>query len=237
MRIGRKECGSSLSKGFRAQRLSRLRLSLIGASTLIALAGLLFPQTAGAAPAAPELAITVRVYDYAQTSPSILDAAEREAGRIFGQAGLKLVWLDCMPEPATPPPDPCKGVIESEDVRLRILPTPVQNFLQDTVFGFAIAPALATVYYETALSFAKYDHSEFEAPVVLGCAIAHEIGHLLLGSNAHSFSGIMRARWERDKIQLALTGGLLFTPSQAKLMHAEMQRRLMSQLVNSKERP
>src|SRR5262245_59711129 len=32
-------------------------------------------------------------------------------------------------------------------------------------------------------------------PKMLGSAIAHEIGHLLLRSQAHSAEGIMQARW------------------------------------------
>jgi hypothetical protein len=107
--------------------------------------------------------------------------------------------------------------------------------LQDSVFGFAIAPALTTVYYESALGFAKYDQAEFEAPIVLGCAIAHEIGHLLLGPNRHSVSGIMRARWDRRDIREELQGAMLFTPQQARLMQAEMQRR--TTLLQANYRP
>jgi hypothetical protein len=117
-------------------------------------------------------------------------------------------------------------VLEAEDVRLQILLAPVRNSLQDSVFGFAIAPALATVYYGSVLGFARYDQTELEAPMVLGCAIAHEIGHLLLGPNRHSVSGVMRAHWEREDIRLALMGSMLFTSEQARLMQAEMQRRI-----------
>ena len=203
----------------------------------MALVGLPFPQTACAAPAAPELAITVRVYNYTQASPTILARAELEAGHIFGEAGLKLVWVDCTPGPTLISQNPCQEAIEAEDVRLRILLAPVRNGLQDAAFGFAIAPALATVYYETALGFARYDEREFEAPIVLGCVIAHEIGHLLLGSNGHSFSGIMRARWDRRDIQEALMGALRFTPKQARLMQAETHRRTTLTIFRSANSP
>jgi len=97
--------------------------------------------------------------------------------------------------------------------------------LQDTVFGFAVAPVLATVYYESVLALAKYDEREFEGSVVLGCAMAHEIRHLLLGSNSHSVSGVMQARWERRQIEEELRGAALFTPNQATLIRAGMRRR------------
>ena len=40
-------------------------------------------------------------------------------------------------------------------------------------------------------------------PVILGHAAAHEIGHLLLGSNSHSPFGLMRARWSGQDLQNA----------------------------------
>jgi hypothetical protein len=42
-------------------------------------------------------------------------------------------------------------------------------------------------------------------PIILGCDIAHEIGHLLLGSESHSASGIMQGHWERGQIRQAVT--------------------------------
>lgn len=225
MRMSFTEHHAVLGKAARCKGLNWLGLGLVGVSALVAPVGSLFPLTACAAPTAPDRAITVRVYDYTQASPSVLARAEREAGRIFGEAGLTVAWLDCTPGPTTIPPDPCQQAIEAADVRLRILLTPVPSGLQESAFGFAIAPALATVYYDTALGFAKYDQRRFEAPIVLGCVIAHEIGHLLLGSNGHSISGIMRARWDRGDVQEALMGAMLFTPKQARLMQAETQRR------------
>ena len=59
---------------------------------------------------------------------------------------------------------------------------------------------------------------------MLGHVMAHEIGHLLLGSNAHSRHGIMQARWKRDQLRSIATGGLLFTPEQA----VEMRSKVLS---------
>jgi hypothetical protein len=234
MRIRVTKRESALSKAL-SQRLDGLGLGLTRVVAMVGMVGFLFSEAACASPAALDLTITVRVYNYTQAPPTILARAEREAGRIFGEAGLKVLWLDCTPGYSTPiPQDPCQEAIETADIRLRILLAPVRN-MQDSVFGFAIAPALASVYYESALGFAKYDQAEFEAPIVLGCAIAHEIGHLLLGSNRHSVSGIMRARWDRRDIREELQGAMLFTPQQARLMQAEMRRRIT--LLQANYRP
>ena len=73
-------------------------------------------------------------------------------------------------------------------------------------------------------------------PIILGCVIAHEIGHLLLGSNSHSVSGIMQGRWERRQVRQAVTGTLLFTPEQAKLIQAEAQTRMRLQTAETNVR-
>ena len=59
------------------------------------------------------------------------------------------------------------------------------------------------------------------ASVVLGSAIAHELGHLLM-VNAHAAAGIMRATWNQADFREASHGNLLFTPAQG----AKMRLRL-----------
>ena len=88
-----------------------------------------------------------------------------------------------------------------------------------------IVPIFASVYYDYALRGAKRDNDEFEVPVILGCVITHELGHLLLGPNSHSGSGVMQPQWGRKQVQQALTGGLLFTDAQSKRIQAEAEKR------------
>ena len=54
---------------------------------------------------------------------------------------------------------------------------------------------------------------------VLGHAMAHELGHLLLGSNSHSSAGIMSGKWRAEELKHAAKGDLLFTAQQAKMIH------------------
>jgi hypothetical protein len=53
---------------------------------------------------------------------------------------------------------------------------------------------------------------------VLGHVMAHELGHLLLGSNAHSRQGIMCPNWHAGELRLASMGGLLFSEEQGRFM-------------------
>jgi hypothetical protein len=120
---------------------------------------------------------------------------------------------------------------------MRILPAPVLDKFQDSVFGFAIHPVLASVYYEFALRRAQRDDVEFELPIILGCVMAHELGHLLLGSNSHSDKGIMLPRWEANQVRQLMMGTLLFTPDQSKLMRLEAHARSDRQSLASTSAP
>ena len=62
---------------------------------------------------------------------------------------------------------------------------------------------------------------------VLGVAIAHEIGHLLLGA-AHSSTGIMCVRWRRAQFEMMSTGRLLFTAEETTRLQAEVAKRMTS---------
>lgn len=179
--------------------------------------------------------ITVQIFNYSQASPAILAGAEQEAGRILGKAGLQAVWLECPIGPSTPGSQtPCQKAPEATDLMLRVLASPIQNKFQDTVFGFTVHPVLASVYYEYAARRAKADDAEFEAPIILGCAIAHELGHLLLGTNSHSDWGIMQPRWKTNQFRQLVMGTLLFTTEQSQLMRVDAKTRSERQNLMSK---
>ena len=195
----------------------------------VGLVGILGVASSGAVFAGenePVPILTVQVYNYSQASPAVLTGAEREAGRILGEAGLRAVWLECPVGPSSVmPKGPCDKELDATDVRLRVLAAPTQHEYQDSVFGFTIHPAFASVYYEYAMRRAKTDRAESEITIVLGGVIAHELGHLLLGTNGHSRAGIMQPRWEPNQVQQLMMGSLLFTPEQSKLMREEARKR------------
>jgi hypothetical protein len=212
---------------FSYQQFPCFRLSIRAIAGLFGVMSFAFPGTIFADGADSSPTIRVRVNNYTKGSPATLVRAEREAGRILGKAGLQTVWLDCPAGHSAPDPeDPCQEPLEATDIALRVLSESTQNKFQDTVFGFGVVPVPASVYYDYAVHLARRDNAEFEIPIILGCIIAHEVGHLLLGSNSHADSGIMRGHWERGQIQQAMTGALLFTPEQAKLIQAESQKRM-----------
>ena len=60
---------------------------------------------------------------------------------------------------------------------------------------------------------------------ILGNALAHEIGHVLLRSEQHSESGIMKAVWSRADYQHLAVRPLEFLPREAVVLREEVSRR------------
>lgn len=57
---------------------------------------------------------------------------------------------------------------------------------------------------------------------ILGHAIAHEIGHLLLASDTHSLFGIMKADYDRKDLVILGEGNLFFTAEEARLLRSAL---------------
>jgi hypothetical protein len=66
---------------------------------------------------------------------------------------------------------------------------------------------------------------ELSVSRMLGHAIAHEIGHLLLGDNSHSPGGIMAAPWTKQDLWHISRGALLFTQQEVKRIQEEVRHR------------
>jgi hypothetical protein len=202
---------------------------------------LVMPAASSALPAGdPDLTVRVRVYNYAQVPSDALGDAEKEASRIFAAAGIDTLWADCSATPTqvqsmsatTGQPAEvhaeCAGQVTGATVALRILPrsTPASRAFRDTMFGFADVPSMASVFYGRVEGLTlSVNGGEREAPVILGDVIAHEIGHLLLGTNSHSPSGIMCAKWDKGYLRLAVMGFQKFSPEQSAVMRVTVLRR------------
>ncbi len=61
---------------------------------------------------------------------------------------------------------------------------------------------------------------------VLSRAVAHEIGHLLLGSREHARRGLMRALWSAADFRRNATLDWLFSPDEARTMRQTVARRV-----------
>jgi hypothetical protein len=190
--------------------------------------GIVASPTSVLAQVEPAASINILVYNYSEVPPRVMAGAEREADRILNRAGVRVVWFHCsVKHSAVDPENICKSGWGTRNLALRLLSRHVSTKFQDSVFGFALFPGLASVYYgDAALLADRAEITRSELPIILGCLIVHEVGHLLLNSNNHSATGIMQAYWEREQLRQSLTGAMLFTPQQSKLIREELQTRM-----------
>ena len=168
----------------------------------------------------PTPKITIYIYNYSNMSAQKLAKAEKEASRIFGNAGLESDWV-LMPLSLENPPEPAK-TLGLTDIVLRLQPQK-RGELGKRVMGEALSFQIVNVFMSRVMQ--ESDSGGICAEQVLGHAMAHEIGHLLLGANSHSQSGIMVARWTKPDFSRMSKGDLLFRREEAEHMRAEVLRR------------
>ncbi len=182
-----------------------------------------------------ELRLAVRVYNYAQVSSVRLRDAEEEAARVLRRAGIETNWLDCPLDSAAFKTLPgCQQDLSPTDLVLRILPQAMAERMpfHHSKVGFAFVTkkgprgSMLGVFYDRIRKQARGD--EAATSLALGRAVAHEIGHMLLRTDAHSSRGIMRGDWQGRDFRNP-TALLAFTSEQAELIRAEVLARMEEQ--------
>jgi hypothetical protein len=166
--------------------------------------------------------IFIRIFNNAGVPEADLVAARQEAQAVLEQAGVNVVWGECWVgdrQPVTAPAR-CQEPVGG-DIVLRLQKTNDKSALPSRFvsMGFSLvgiadaAPFLSTVYVDRAQSVARVAGTD--ARRVLGLAIAHEIGHVLLNSNTHAPSGLMRADWTRHQLRRNDAGAWQFLETEA----------------------
>jgi hypothetical protein len=131
------------------------------------------------------LSLAVRVYDNTGVPPANRAAALEAAHALLKDAGIAVTWRedDNIPAPS--------------EVIVRIVAAPAEAVADS--LGFSLIDAerragtLATVYADRVARLAAL--SGVDPGTLLGRAMAHEIGHLLLGTTRHADRGLMRGVW------------------------------------------
>ncbi len=155
------------------------------------------PATQGD-PVLPLEPVRVRVYRSTHLRGDALRLALQVAEATFAAAGIEVVWTVCEPGECLTPPASTERL-----VRLVRLPHGQRHALR--CLGDALidpqrqSGRLATVYVDQVLDLAR--RLDIDHGTLLGHTIAHEIGHLLLGSITHGASGLMREVWSRQALQ------------------------------------
>jgi hypothetical protein len=207
-------------------------LRICAAPPILAAASTVFAQSPP--PSTPlRSEVSISVHDYAGVSTTLLTAAEDQAREIFRRAGLETVWVNCSPKLEKREPESCYFA-DATHLTLKISPRAMNAQVRDRidVLGTSYPDELGAGYF----AYVFYDRvRELAQRRTLGHALladvmAHEIGHLLLGSNSHSLSGIMCARWDAEQLRNVAEGGMSFAPSESRQMRERVLTRQSAQV-------
>jgi len=167
--------------------------------------------------------ITVVLFDRAGLRQEVRQTMKKETSQIFREAGIELEWVDC--ETVGEPSAECVRPLGPFRLRMELFTG--RNKKTPWVAGMALvrgsSSVLAWLYPERVQELAQKASWDFGD--LLGHAAAHEIGHLLLRSAAHSPAGIMRESWEVKDLWRLPHAGLVFLPGQLKTVEAAISRR------------
>lgn len=179
--------------------------------------------------AGSELQLTVRVYNSANVPPFDLLEAEHRAEKVFRQAKINILWENV----------PALGgahhqVLSEEwnpaELHLRLWTRAragLSNYGGD-ILGFCVSMEMSTaIIISDEIRHRAAIHSMTPGDL-LGLVMAHEMGHLLLRSEAHSVEGIMQAQLATDLRDRTRTL-LVFTRRQARSIRGEVKRRISIQ--------
>jgi|HubBroStandDraft_5_1064220.scaffolds.fasta_scaffold148721_2 hypothetical protein len=143
-------------------------------------------------------AVQVKVYDYADLKPESLRSVVALTHEILAGAGLSVQVELCRGSLAVSC-DGQSGSIRSLVVRV----VPGASKTNDSVLRLPLGQSMADhqggTYASIFMERVQDAAAEANVPrdTVLAYAIAHEIGHLLLGDNAHTPRGVMKGNWDR----------------------------------------
>jgi hypothetical protein len=159
--------------------------------------------------------LIVRVYDNAGVLADNRTRAMKDARTILARADVDIYWRDCPARGRTHAA--CATTPAPGELVVRLVKSPKEDTdtralgsaLIDSITG---SGTLATVFIDRIQAVAVL--GKVDPWPIVGRVMAHEIGHLLLGTNSHSESGLMREIWSMKDLTRNRPGDWLFSSPQ-----------------------
>jgi hypothetical protein len=167
--------------------------------------------------------VVVRVYDVNGVMTGTNLAALDHARKTLEAASVDVTWRLCGPSP-------CDAPMAPGELAIRIVRSPLPHRYQGVMaLGDAMldrrsgAGVLATIYVDRVLWLAQQAGADNR--LLLGNAIAHELGHLLLATTSHGPVGLMRALWSEDEVRRGHRRDWTFAPPEIAAIRRRAQAR------------
>jgi hypothetical protein len=161
--------------------------------------------------------LLVRIYDNAGVLAGDLTSALKTTHDILRLADLTVDWVQCRARRDGPMPALCDTPPAPGDMVVRLIEGSDKESGERRALGYSLfasngVSGFATVYVDRVDWLAR--RAQYPRAPVLGRAIAHEIGHLILRSNAHTENGLMREVWTAEQVVRNRREDWTFSPDQ-----------------------
>lgn len=212
--------------------MKKIVSTAIGFASLLIFIAPAFGQSQTVPYTEPTPIITVRAHAFVEVPGETLARAEKVASEILHRAGIEVIWINCdytIPRESREPG--CHRPLSSLDFILNIVDRlqALSPKLSEIAMGVAAVPPEGGQGDSAYLGMRKAESiahvSSVPLETVLGLGAAHEMGHLLLGENAHARTGLMKARWGNEELNLGSHGNLLFLPEQVNRIRTNLLTR------------
>jgi hypothetical protein len=169
----------------------------------------------------PELLLRVRV----ENIPGpMLTSAMADVVTIFRESGVKVRWTSTQDrEERDRSPVTCSS--QAVDVSVIDILIEQRSDATDHPGALAYAMPFAKSGFRIVVFYDRVAGARSpSSPQLLGHAIAHEVGHMVIGTLAHSSHGVMLARWTGSDIASLEIHPLWFTGDDAKTIRRRLDQ-------------
>jgi hypothetical protein len=169
--------------------------------------------------------VVIRVFDRTGMPSANLLTAMSETEAILNRVGLSVSWANCSDRNEAAA---CRRPLGENELIMRLLNAHSRPAGHEFALGYSLVEptarhgSLATVYEDLVRSAAS--RARVDRRRLLGRAIAHEIGHLLLNTNRHASAGLMRAVWSHVEIRRDNSADWGFGEDEARMMRASLAK-------------
>ena len=176
--------------------------------------------------------VTVRLYDATGATANARRASLDIAASIVSAASVRLIWRNCNESSGSAETtsgrahaNPCDLPLRPGELAVRIVRSgtvdeqtrelPLGDALLNTRTGGGV---LATIYIDRVDWMAA--QTGVDPRALLGRAIAHELGHLLMATSTHAANGLMRPVWLQSEIRRRHNNDWTFRPTEIAAIRA-----------------
>jgi hypothetical protein len=172
--------------------------------------------------------ITVEVKNAARITHYTVSRAEAVASSLFERAGIEIEWIECFSASIDPWQSSCLETTNTDQFTIVIRQNHGTARVHDTALGYSLPFSgmhnHAAVFWQSVSRTAQRNSDAVDERTLLGMVMAHELGHLLMGSGRHG-PGVMNAGWRRSDFREMGQCRFRFTLEQAAQLRRGLENR------------